>query len=119
MQRTFQAMVERAVLGERLHHVGPEAADRTLFHRDQDLVFARQTQYHVDGIEGLGKARVRDRRRKAVRGQHIGGRKADTHRRVPSESRATELPSRRMRPLPISSGTPNSGMSTPTPSPRG
>jgi hypothetical protein len=40
-------------------------------------------------------------------------------KRVPKLKSATELPSRTMRPLPISSGTPNSGMSTPTPSPRG
>src|SRR5262245_16790403 len=40
-------------------------------------------------------------------------------RRVPNDNSATELPSRMIRPLPISSWMPNSGMSTPTPSPRG
>jgi hypothetical protein len=40
-------------------------------------------------------------------------------RRVPKDRIATRPPSRIMRPLPISSGTPRSGISTPTPSPRG
>ena len=40
-------------------------------------------------------------------------------RRVPSDRMATCLPSRMMRPLPIGSGTPTSGISMPTPSPRG
>jgi hypothetical protein len=40
-------------------------------------------------------------------------------RRVPKERIAIVLPSRSTRPRPISSGTPRSGISTPTPSPRG
>ena len=39
--------------------------------------------------------------------------------RVPSERIATFVPSRRIRPLPISRTSPRSGSSTPTPSPRG
>ncbi|MNX91322.1 hypothetical protein D3C86_1233970 [compost metagenome] len=44
---------------------------------------------------------------------------SDSCKRVPSDRMATEVPSRTMRPLPISSGAASSGISTPTPSPRG
>ena len=118
MHRTFSAAVEDAVLGQRLQHLRAEAADRALLDRDEDLVLAGEPQHQI-GVERLGEARVGHRGGQAVRGERLGRLAGIPASRVPNDSSATEVPSRMIRPLPISSGTPTSGMSTPTPSPRG
>ena len=59
------ATVEYAVLGERLQHIGAEAANRAFLDGEEDFVLAGEPQQHVD-VERLGEARVRDRRRKAI-----------------------------------------------------
>ena len=71
MQRTLQPAIERAVLGQRLQHIGAEAADRAFLDGDQHLVLARQPQQQI-GVERLGKARIGDRGRQAERGQFVG-----------------------------------------------
>ena len=94
-----------------------EAADRAFLDRDQHLVLARQPQQQI-GIERLGEARIGDRRRQAVGGELLGRLQAFAEPSA-EDSSATLLPSRSMRPLPISSGMPSSGIATPMPSPRG
>ena len=57
-----QAALEGAALGEQLQDVAAEAADRALLDGDQHLVLAREPQDQLL-VEGLGEARVGDRRR--------------------------------------------------------
>ena len=118
MQRIFKPQSSTPLLGQRLQHIGAEAADRAFLDGDQHLVLARQPQHQV-GVERLGKARVGDRGRQAERGQFVGRLQGIRRAARRSDSSATLWPSRRMRPLPISSGMPSAGIGTPTPSPRG
>src|SRR5262249_10163889 len=113
----LKPMVERAMLSQRLQHVGAKPTDRALLDGDEHLMLARKPQDRSTS-NGLAEPASATRR-----GRPWAARAPTASRpcesRVPSESSATLVPSRRMRPLPISNGTPNSGMSTPTPSPRG
>ena len=74
------------MLGQRLQHVGAEAADRAFLDGDQHLVLAREPQQQV-GVERLGKARIGDRRRQAERGQFVGGLQAFAEPRAVGEQR--------------------------------
>ena len=44
----FEAAVENAMLGQRLHHKSAEAADRAFFDRQQHFVLAREPQQEID-----------------------------------------------------------------------
>ena len=61
----LEPAVEHAVLGERLQHIGAEAADRAFLDGEQHFVLAGEPQQHVD-VERLGKARIGDRGREAI-----------------------------------------------------
>jgi len=59
------------MLGQRLHHLRAEPADRAFLDRDQHLVFLGEPQHEVR-VERLGKPRIGDCRGQAMRRQHIG-----------------------------------------------
>ena len=83
----LQAAVERAVLGQRLHHIGAEPADRAFLDGDQHFVLAREPQHQI-GVERLGEARVRDGGRKPERASSSAAFRHSASR-VPNESSAT------------------------------
>ena len=106
------------MLGQEVQHEGAEAAHRALLDRDQHFVLAGQAPDQVL-VERLGEAGVGDGGREAPGGQHVGGLAGFAAGACRSDRMATVVPSRTMRPLPISSGVAASAISTPTPSPRG
>ena len=53
------------MLGERLQHIGAEAADRAFLDGDQHFVLARKAQQQL-GVERLGEARIGDRGREPI-----------------------------------------------------
>ena len=114
----LQAAVEQARAGQVLQHVAAEAADRAFLDGDQHLVLARQPADQVV-VERLGEAGIGDRRRQAEARRAPRPPSGTRQAACRSDSSATVVPSRTMRPLPISSGMPSAGSSTPTPSPRG
>src|ERR1700728_4787957 len=63
--------VENAMLGERLHHVRAEAADRAFLYGEEHLVLAGEAEQQID-IERLGEAGVGDRCRQTVGGEFVG-----------------------------------------------
>ena len=64
-------MVEHAVLGEGMHDLRAEAADRAFLDGDEHVVFARQLEHQI-GVDRLGETRVGHRRGQAVRLQRVG-----------------------------------------------
>ncbi len=112
-----QAAIEQSLVREELQYVAAEAADRALFDRDQNFVICGQlTNERL--IERLCEPRIGDCRREAearklIRSLQAFGQTRSERKQRDFRTLAT------MRPLPISSGTPSFGNSTPTPSPRG
>ena len=94
-----------------------EAADRALLDGHQHLMRARQPADQIL-VERLGEAGVGNRGRKPGRAKLLGRRQAILQPRAEGEQRDLGA-FLTMRPLPISRIEPRSGMSTPTPLPRG
>src|SRR3569833_1852085 len=67
----LDALVERAVIGQRLNDVGAETTDRSFLDKNQHVVRARQLQREVN-VKRLEEAGIGDRGRQAVRFKFIG-----------------------------------------------
>ncbi len=114
----LEAAVEHAVVGERLQHMGAEAADRAFLDGDQHLVLARQPQQQV-GVERLGEARVGDRGREPARGELVGGLEAFGQPRAEREQRDLGALAHDAALADLERHAFAPASSTPTPSPRG
>ena len=109
----FQAVIEHACLGEKLQHMTSRSRRSSLLRRSAALrVRARAASTQID-VERLGEARIGDRGREPMCAASSSAALRHSPSRVPKEKIATLLPSRTMRPLPISSGLPSSGSATP------
>ena len=111
MQRAhFQPAVEQAFAGESLQHHRAEAAARTFLDGDQHLVVAARA-----GAANPCRAAWRSARRRRWSGRPKPASWSAAARHsgslAPKESSATAEPSRKTRPLPISSGVPALGQS--------
>ena len=95
-----------------------EAADRAFLDRDQQFVRRGEPQHQL-AVERLGETRVGDGGRKAARGEFLGRLQRLGEPGAERQDGDARCPRAATRPLPIGSGTPRSGISTPTPSPRG
>ena len=109
--------VERALLGERLHHERAKAADRAFLDRDQDFVVRGEPANEIV-IERLGETRVGDRRRDAVGREILGG--FQSLGQACAEGQDRDLVAFAQDPAAADlEDFPTAGMSMPTPSPRG
>ena len=115
----LEAAVERAGAGEivraRAQPKPPTAPSSTVI----STSWSRDQAVDQRGVERLGEARVGDRRRQPVGVEFL--RRLQRIRQAARRKTGSRpcRPRAAMRPRPISSGTPTSGISTPTPSPRG
>src|SRR5436309_8684506 len=82
----FEAAVEHAVYGKRLHHMGGKAADGPFLDGDEHLVLAREPKEQL-GIEGLGEAGISDGGRKSKRGKLVSRFEAFSKPRAEREQR--------------------------------